>query len=87
MKCEDMLRILNEYVDGTLEAGVCEEFLTHLAGCNPCQVVIDNVRHTIRLFKDGRPYPMPEALKAKMRASLAAKWNSEGPSKKKPESL
>lgn len=82
MKCEEMLRILNEYVDGTLEPGVCEEFVNHLAGCNPCQVVIDNVRHTIRLFKDGRPYPMPEALGAKVRASLAAKWNSEGPAKK-----
>ena len=53
MKCEELLAMLNEYVDGTVDPAICEEFEKHLAGCNPCQVVVDNIRKTITLYKDG----------------------------------
>ena len=50
MKCEELLALLNEYVDGTVDPAICTEFEKHLAGCNPCQVVVDNIRQTITLF-------------------------------------
>ena len=56
MKCEELLAMLNEYVDGTVDPAVCAEFEQHMAGCNPCQVVVDNIRQTITLYKDGQPY-------------------------------
>lgn len=59
MKCEELLALLNEYVDGEIDPGICAEFEKHLAGCNPCQVVIDNIRKTITLCKDGKPYELP----------------------------
>ena len=79
MKCEELLLVLNEYVDGTLDPGVCAEFSSHLAGCNPCKVVVDNIRHTIQLFKDGRPYAMPEAFRSRLRDALAARWKPAVP--------
>ena len=56
MKCEELLALLNEYVDGTVDPAICDEFENHLAGCNPCQIVVDNIRKTITLYKDGKPY-------------------------------
>ena len=56
MKCEELLKMLNEYVDGTVDPAVCEEFEKHMAGCNPCQVVVDNIRKTITLYKNGQPF-------------------------------
>jgi anti-sigma factor RsiW len=56
MKCEELLAMLNEYVDGTVDPAICEEFEKHMAGCNPCQVVVDNIRKTITLYKAGQPY-------------------------------
>ena len=44
MKCAELLTALNEYVDGTVDPAICEEFEAHMAGCNPCQVVVDNIR-------------------------------------------
>ena len=35
MKCEDLLAALNEYVDGSIEPAVCEQFEEYLAGCKP----------------------------------------------------
>jgi hypothetical protein len=74
MTCEELLKALNDYVDDETVLAVCREFAAHLAGCNPCQVVVDNVRNTIRLYKAGDPYPMPPEFQARMRDALRAKW-------------
>jgi anti-sigma factor RsiW len=52
MNCDEMLKALNEYVDGTLPTGICEQFEQHLAGCDPCQIVVDNIRKTITLLQE-----------------------------------
>lgn len=74
MKCEELLKRLNEYVDGTVDPAICEEFAQHLAGCNPCQVVVDNIRQTITLYQNGRPYAMPRGFRDKLHQSLRDQW-------------
>ena len=76
MNCDELLKTLNEYVDGVLEPGICKEFEQHLAGCNPCQVVVDNIRKTISLYKQGQVYEVPLAFKQRLRAALKEKWRS-----------
>jgi predicted anti-sigma-YlaC factor YlaD len=79
MSCEHILRALNEYVDGDTVSALCREFAEHLAGCNPCQLVVDNIRNTIRLYKDGEPYPMPAAFQERFLGALKAKWKAKFP--------
>ena len=76
MNCDELLKTLNEYVDGVLEPGICKEFEQHLAGCNPCQVVVDNIRKTISLYKQGQVYEVPLAFKQRLRTALKEKWRS-----------
>ena len=59
MKCDELLKTLNQYVDGSIDPSICEQFEEHLEGCNPCQVVVDNIRKTITLYRNGQPYEMP----------------------------
>lgn len=80
MKCEDLLQALNEYVDGKLDAKICEEYRQHLESCNPCQVVIDNVRKTITLYKAGKPYELPLTFQAKLHRTLQEHWKAKFPS-------
>jgi anti-sigma factor RsiW len=77
MKCDELLEALSDYVDGEVDPAVCEEFEHHLAGCNPCQVVVDNVRKTIALYKAGEPYPMPEEFQQRLREGLRARWRQK----------
>jgi len=70
MKCEEMLALLNEYVDGTIDPSICEEFEKHMAGCNPCQVVVDNIRKTITLYKNGQPYELPVEFRDRLHSVL-----------------
>ena len=79
MTCEDMLKALNEVIDDQYALALCTEFADHLAGCNPCQLVVDNIRQTIQLYKAGEPYPMPEAFQDRFRAALKARWKQKFP--------
>jgi len=81
MKCEELLKMLNEYVDGTVDPSVCEEFEKHMAGCNPCQVVVDNIRQTITLYKNGRPYELPASFRTRLHAALRERWENKHPLK------
>ena len=76
MKCEDLLKAMNEYVDGQLDPAICAGFEQHLAGCNPCQVVVDNIRKTIALYHAGEPYEMPLEFRNRMREKLREQWKA-----------
>ena len=75
MKCADLLAALNEYVDGTVDPVACEEFEKHMAGCDPCQVVVDNIRQTITLYKQGMPCTLPVKFRRQLHAALKQRWN------------
>ncbi len=74
MKCEELLALLNDYVDGTVAPAICKEFEAHMAGRNPCQVVVDNIRKTITLYKNGRPIELPAACRERLHAALRRRW-------------
>ena len=82
MKCEEMLAQLNEYVDGTIDPAICADFEQHLAGCNPCQVVVDNIRQTITLYKNGEPCELPAKFQARLHETLRARWREKHPEKR-----
>ena len=79
MKCEELLALLNEYVNGTADPAICDEFEKHLAGCNPCQIVVDNIRKTITLYKNGQPYELPAQFHDRLHAVLRKRWKKAHP--------
>ncbi|HMP79457.1 MAG TPA: zf-HC2 domain-containing protein [Pirellulaceae bacterium] len=79
MTCEELLKALNEFVDGTLDlsAAECQQFAEHLSGCNPCQIVVDNIRGTITLYKAGEPFPLPGKFQARLHQALRQRWQEK----------
>ncbi len=76
MKCEELLKLLSDYVDDQIDPELCAELEKHLGGCNPCRVVVDNLRKTIKLYKDDEVYELPTDFKARLHETLKAKWRS-----------
>ena len=74
MKCEELLAMRNDYVDGDIDPGVCETFEKHLAGCNPCQVVAGNIRKTITFYKDSKPVALPVEFRDRLHGLLRERW-------------
>jgi hypothetical protein len=79
MTCEELLKALNDYIDDESVLAICQDFAEHLAGCNPCQVVVDNIRKTIQLYKAGEPYPMPHEFQTRFRQALREQWKRKFP--------
>lgn len=77
MKCEEMLKSLSEYVDGEIDPAICEQFEQHLAGCDPCRVVIDNIRQTITLYQGDEPYPVPEEFQQRLHHLMRRRWQEK----------
>lgn len=76
MKCEQLLRMINDYVDGDIDPSICDGFEEHLAGCNPCNVVVDNIRKTVTLYKGQNVYEIPIAFRKRLHDALRQKWQS-----------
>jgi anti-sigma factor RsiW len=77
MNCEELLAALNEYVDGNIDPGICSAFQEHLKDCNPCQIVVDNIRKTITLYKAGEPFELPAEFHQKLCGLLRDRWRSK----------
>lgn len=80
MKCEELLAALNEYVDGAIDPAVCKAFEHHLEQCNPCRVVVDNIRQTIQLYKADEPFELPAEFRDQLHQQLKARWKAKFPS-------
>jgi RNA polymerase sigma-70 factor (ECF subfamily) len=48
-RCREMFEKLSEYLDGELDAGLCDRVDLHLDGCEPCQAYLESLRRTVRL--------------------------------------
>jgi hypothetical protein len=81
--CGELLALLNDYVDGGVDPAVCKELEAHLAGCNPCRVVVDNVRKTITLYRKGEPCDLPVEFRDHLHAALRASWKKGAPRSRK----
>ncbi|MGQ9576537.1 MAG: anti-sigma factor family protein [Thermoguttaceae bacterium] len=79
MNCEELLAALSDYVDRALEPGLCEAFEEHLKGCNPCELVVDNIRNTIALFQQADPYQMPQEFHHALNRVLRERWHARFP--------
>ena len=77
MKCEELLAALNQYVDGELDPAICDPFQEHLKGCNPCQIVVDNIRQTIRLYKAEEQFELPPTLHRRLGRLLREQWKGK----------
>ena len=74
MDCRKLLAELGEYIDGELDDSICGELEKHLADCDPCRVVVDNLRGTVKIYKDCEPMPMPESFQKHLNELLQKRW-------------
>jgi predicted anti-sigma-YlaC factor YlaD len=74
MKCEELLGALNDYLDGETQSALCQALQEHLADCNPCRIVIDNIRQTITLYRAGDVVSLPAGLHERLRSIMRERW-------------
>jgi predicted anti-sigma-YlaC factor YlaD len=73
-KCADYIKDLNDYLDGTLDLGLCHEIEEHVGHCDNCRIMIDTMKQTVILCRDGVEEKLPDTLESKLKNVLRARW-------------
>jgi hypothetical protein len=70
MNCDDLVRRLVEFSEGTLDEAVCVEIRLHLRDCDPCSELQRDLETLARLCQCDPTPRMPDALRARLVARL-----------------
>ena len=54
MTCQEVVRALSDYIDGTLAPADHSAVEAHVASCHECHVVLDTTQCTILLYRASR---------------------------------
>jgi predicted anti-sigma-YlaC factor YlaD len=74
-KCADYLNDLNDYLDGTLDPGLCHEIEKHVGSCQNCRIMIDTMKQTVVLCRDGITEKLPESMESRLKEILKQRWD------------
>jgi anti-sigma factor RsiW len=76
-RCDDLIGNLSDYIDGELEPELCRELEAHLAGCRNCRLMVDTLKMTVKLCRDGAEVELPQSLQDKINDKLAERWKKQ----------
>lgn len=76
-RCDDLISNLSDYIDGELDAQTCSELEKHLAGCKNCRLIVDSMKMTVKLCRDGTCEDLPPSLQKKLDEKLAERWKKQ----------
>jgi anti-sigma factor RsiW len=72
--CDEIFRLISDYVDGELPADTCARVGAHLYSCLECRNLYDSLRRTVeacRQFRSGEtPGPMAAGVRDELRAAF-----------------
>ena len=73
-KCVDYIGDLNDYLDGILSISLCREIEEHIVQCQNCRIMVDSMKQTVILCRDGVREKLPESLEQKLNGVLRTRW-------------
>lgn len=76
-KCAEYVTDLNDYLDGEISPELCEELERHIGRCENCRIMVDTLRKTVILCREGRKEKLPESLQQKLTDLLRQEWRKK----------
>ncbi len=76
-KCPDYVNDLSDYLDGELDPSLCEEIEKHIGHCENCRIMVDTMKQTVTLCREGKPERLPSSLEDKLGNLLKERWRKK----------
>lgn len=76
-ECNKYIQDIADYIDGEADESLCRELEKHMKGCNNCRIMVDTMRQTVVLCRDGKRETLPAELQAKLNQGLKKKWEKK----------
>jgi anti-sigma factor RsiW len=71
MTCQDVIGLLLEYLEATLDDDVVRQLEAHLEGCEPCRAYLATYRRTRGVVGDAGRVEMPAEMRRHLASFLA----------------
>ena len=76
-ECHEYIEGLSDYIDGDIDPELCAEIEKHLGECENCRVMVDTLRQTVKLCREGRQEKLPRELEGKLNNLLRRRWEEK----------
>ena len=76
-ECNNYIQDICDYIDGVANESLCRELEKHLEGCENCRIMVDTLRQTVVLCRDGKRETLPMELQSKLNLNLKKKWEEK----------
>ena len=75
MTCKEFLEKLSDYFDGNIPEPLRAELQKHMGKCSHCEVVLNTVEKTIRIYRGQDIYELelPEKVRDELRCRIMSK--------------
>ncbi len=77
MNCLEVIAELSNYLDGDLDPQLRKDLEVHVHKCGHCKVVFDTTRKTIELYCDGKLFPLPTEVRARLHEAVRRRWHEK----------
>lgn len=81
MKCNDFLKEMTDYLEGTADVEVRMELEEHLHWCHDCFVVMNTTKKTIEIYRNNQLYELPDNLRNRLHNAILTKCKQSKPEK------
>ncbi|MBD3217766.1 MAG: hypothetical protein GF310_05765 [candidate division Zixibacteria bacterium] len=76
-ECNKHIQEIADYIDGELDAKLCDDIEDHLKGCKNCRLMVDTLKQTVILCKDGEKEELPESISSKLNEAIKKRWEKK----------
>jgi len=74
-KCPDYISDLNDYLDGGVSPELCAEIEAHIGECQSCRIMVDTLKQTVKLCREGKEESLPEILQTQLESLIKERWD------------
>jgi len=68
--CREIVTLLADYLDGTLDPATAKSLQAHLEGCTPCVAFVNTYKGTVKAARQLRETDIPPELKERLLSFL-----------------
>lgn len=76
-KCPDYINDLNDYLDGGVSPELCAEIEAHIGQCDNCRIMVDTLKQTVSLCREGEQEALPTIIEDKLKSLLKRRWDEK----------
>jgi hypothetical protein len=76
-ECKKYLENMLGYIDGEIDESLCTDLMEHLKSCPNCRVMVDALKQTVVLCRDGKMEKLPPDIESRLNAVLKKKWDQK----------